>query len=657
MLRNLPAAALFAILVACPMHRCVAAEVQAHIQSNRATISNPSLSIELSLANNRTHIALIRNLRSGKSLLIEGDDFTLEFVSGRVVRAGDFLVESSKSEPAGASGKRLVLALRLKELRVRMLTEIRVDEAWATRWLEIQGAGERLSRVSLAHWRDAAAIGPAGLGKVFGNLGLPSGLGQAVYAQDLFLAIPHPGAENFAVDGFISCRIPAYDDLAAGKTISTRKMVIGAGEAGAARRAFFQYISATRPVASRMFFLVNDWYWKDKSKPVQAVEALAAVKKETGVPIDTFTLDDGWDFDWDEMSGLWGRLNRQRFPGGWEALEAAGRPAEIGISLWFGPIGGYRYRKTRVEAARKFGFEVNGDKLCLAGRRYRQHAVESFSRWASLGMNYIKVDGFWPDCQQPDHGHLIGPSGAIEQMDLLMDLFASWRRANPKLLIAYTSGSNPSPFWLQHADYIWRGGADDSHAGAGEPFDRHNTFIDTCLQVHRATEVPASAFVTFDIVQNRISGNLDNAFERGVWWLAARTSLHHDWYLQATDLTTERWKVLAQAAHWAKRHESVFQYSRMVGGDPRVGEIYGFSSFDTDRGTLALRNPGPEARSFTGTLASILELPETAKLLTFRLNRVFGQTRTLEGVHKPDDPLTVELPPLGIAVFEVERAR
>jgi hypothetical protein len=657
MVRNLSAAALFALLVACPMLRCVAAEVQVNIQSNRATISNPSLSIEFSLANRRAHTALIRNLRSGKSLPVEGDDFALEFVSGRAVRAADFLVERSKSEPAGASGKRLVLALRLKELRVRMLTEMRADEDWATRWLEIQGAKERLSRVSLAHWPASAATGPAGPGKVFGNLGLPSGLGQAVYAQDLFLAIAHPGAENFAADGFISCRIPAYDDLSAGKTISTRKMIIGAGEAGAARHAFFRYLSATRAVASRMFFLVNDWYWKDKSKPVQAIEALAGVKKETGVPIDTFTLDDGWDFDWDETSGLWGRLNRQRFPGGWEALEAAGRSADIGVSLWFGPIGGYRYRKTRVEAARKFGFEVNGDKLCLAGTRYRQHAVESFSRWASLGMNYIKVDGFWPDCQRPDHGHLIGPSGVIEQMDLLMDLFASWRRANPKLLIAYTSGSNPSPFWLQHADYIWRGGADSSHAGAGEPFDRHNTFIDTCLQVHRATEVPTSAFVTFDIVQNRTSGNLDNAFERGVWWLAARTSLHHDWYVQATDLTTERWKMLAQAAQWARRHESVFQYSRMVGGNPQAGEIYGISSFDSGRGTLALRNPGTESRSFTGTLAAILELPEAARPLSFRLNRVFGETRTLEGVHKSDDPLTFELPPLGIAVFEVEQAR
>ena len=44
--------------------------------------------------------------------------------------------------------------------------------------------------------------------------------------------------------------------------------------------------------------------------------------------------------------------------------------------------------------------------------------------------------------------------------------------------------------------HVWRGGADDKHEGVGDPFDRHNTFIDRCLELHRSTEMPASAFVT-----------------------------------------------------------------------------------------------------------------------------------------------------------------
>ena len=196
-----------------------------------------------------------------------------------------------------------------------------------------------------------------------------------------------------------------------------------------------------------------------------------------------------------------------------------GRTAGIGVSLWFGPIGGYGGREQRVAFARTRGFEINGDKLCLAGPRYQKHVMECFSQWAALGMDYIKVDGFWPDCAQTNHRHAVGRGGAIQQMDALIGVFAAWRKANPKLVIGYTSGSNPSPFWLQHCDYVWRSGADDEHEGAGDPFDRYHTFVDGCLQVHRSTEMPISGFVTFDIVQGRTRSSSRAAFERarGGW--------------------------------------------------------------------------------------------------------------------------------------------
>ncbi len=628
-------------------------DVEVHIAGGRATIRNASLAIEMSLTDSRARTVLIGNRRTAGTLPIDGDDFSLEFASRRTVKAGEFLLENAKEESAGLAGKRLVISLRLGDLRVRMVTEMHTEEWWATRWLEIEGSRERLVGVSLAHWR-AAATGPEGPGKKVGNLGFPSGCGQAVYARDVFFAIAHPGAENFAAGGFLSCRIPAYDDFSAGRLGRTRNLVIGSGEAGGARHAFLQYISASRAVPSRMIFLVNDWYWKDKSRPLQAIEELVRAKKESGVPMDSFTLDDGWDFDWDDQSGIWGRLNRKRFPGGWDTLEAVTRPAGIGISLWFGPIGGYSYRAKRIAFARQAGFELNGDRLCLAALRYRAHVIESFSRWAARGMDYIKVDGFWPDCPQTGHGHPTGPGGAIAQMDSLMEVFAAWRRANPDLLIGYTSGSSPSPFWLQHADYIWRGGADDSHAGVGEPFDRHNTFIDTCLSAHRALDVPISAFVTFDIVQDRISVDRDDVFERGVWWLAARTSLHHDWYIQADDLTPKRWTLLARAGRWAREHEKVFQYSRMVGGNPAKGEIYGFSAYDKGSGTLAVRNPSAEVRRLDCTLAGLLDLPDSARSRSFRLRGVFGETQGLEGIHGATAPLSINLSPLTIAVLEID---
>ena len=654
--------ACFAVVVACTTvlsgaERAELTGVDVRIGPAEATISNGLLRLKISFETTAAGLTIVEDPRTGATLTLKGDPFVLEFKDGESVRSQDMqLIEATAEDDPLSS--RLRLQYRWKHLRAQLVTELRAGQTWATRWLEMraeqppaEAERRRLVAVSLAKWRHEQAVGPSGPGETIATLGYPSGCGQVVYAGNFFCAIAHPGAENFAVDGLISCRIPIAEELGP-IPVRTRALVLGVGS----RRGFQQYIDATRAVKARMIFLVNDWYWKDKSRPLAAIEALANIKHLSDLPVDSFTLDDGWDFDWDAETGIWGRLNRSRFPGGWNALQAAGHSANINISLWFGPIGGYSYRPKRIGFARTVGYEIQADKLCLAGPKYRQHVMDSFSRWAERGMDYIKVDGFWPDCPAADHGHAVGPAGPIAQMDALMEVFAAWRRARPNLLIGYTSGSNPSPFWLQHADYLWRGGLDDSHAGTGEPFDRHNTYLDICLARHRQIDVPMSYFVTFDIVSDRIKGNRPEAFARGCWWLAARTSLHHDWYIQADDLTLDQWKLLAQAARWAKRHEGVFRWSRMVGGSPAEGEVYGFSAFDGRGGTLALRNPSSGTRAIKSSLASLLDLTDAQRNRQLTLRGVFGQTGPLEGARAATAPIALELAPLSIAVFEVEAA-
>jgi hypothetical protein len=201
---------------------------------------------------------------------------------------------------------------------------------------------------------------------------------------------------------------------------------------------------------------------------------------------------------------------------------------------------------------------------------------------------------------------------------------------------------------------VWRGGADDEHAGEGDPFDRHATYIDSCLQVHRPTDMPVSTFATFEIVQPRLAGTSDASFERNAWWLMARTSLHHDWYVQASDLSTERWKVLDRAARWGRSHEKLFRLGRMVAGDPRQGAVYGFSAFEAGAGVLALRNPSSKPGTAERTLSNLLGLPIAARKASYRFTPVFGETKALEGVHGGRETIKAELPPLSVAIFEVK---
>lgn len=637
-----------------------ASPVEVRIGAEAASIGNQFLAWEISLSESQPRTTGLTNRRTGARVQPVGQDFIVELADGQKIESSEFKIEKAVDEAVTGGGKRLIIVLTHGPLHARLVTQVKPDEWWASRWLEISGNGGGLAAVTFSSWQLAGARG-SGPTMIAGgpwqhSLGLANGFGQPVYYGDLFLAVAHPGAQNLAGAGGVTFRLPCYEALAPGKAVRTSDFIVGAGEAGNVRRAFLDYIDATRAVPARMICLVNDWYWKEKSLPIDGVRALARVKAETGVPIDSFTLDEGWDLGGDAAGGLWGSLSSARFPGGWEALQSAGRPSTIAISLWFGPIGGYGNRRLRIDSARAFNLERNGDKFCLAGPRYRNTVVKAFTHWAQLGMDYIKVDGFWPDCPQTDHGHLTGERGTIQQMDALMGVFAAWREGRRNLVIAYTSGSNPSAFWLQHCDFVWRGGVDDDFSGLGETFDRYSTFIDSCLQRQRQTELSPSALVTFDIVQDRIKGCSDAAFERNAWWLAARTSLHHDWYVQASDLTTERWRLLARVAGWAKKHEQVFRLSQMVGGDPRNREIYGFSAFDQGAGTLALRNPGTETRMLTSSLADLLDLSTADRARDLRLRGVYGRTQGREGVFDANVPWRIELPPLGIAVFEVELA-
>jgi hypothetical protein len=119
-------------------------------------------------------------------------------------------------------------------------------------------------------------------------------------------------------------------------------------------------------------------------------------------------------------------------------------------------------------------------------------------------------------------------------------------------------------------------------------------------------------------------------------------------------MSLERWKMLERAARWARAHQDVFRFGRMIGGDPARGEIYGFAAYDR-HGTLALRNPSAQSKGVDGNLAEILDLPKNEAGETYVLSSVFGQTGAIEGPRRAVDPMHLDLPPFEIAIVEVTR--
>ena len=509
--------------------------------------------------------------------------------------------------------------------------------------LTVSGEG-RLERVDVETWAAVAAGAGAG--------GAGGGMGQPLLGDGWFAGLQHPGAEGMGL---------ALDhDLASGP-YRVPPLVVGRAEPGRELPALWDEVDRVRARPPGLLVLANNWYQlgyvgrMDETSVGAEIDGFTAVAAAHDLPLDFYCLDDPWDGQWDAASGLWGRMAPDRFPGGLDTLVARRNGGVRGIGLWVSPWGGYFDRHDlRVAWGREHGLEVEDrdgrrnpwDRLCPAGDAYGRHLAESMARHTAAGVGYWKIDGVQFDCARPDHGH----RGRTDQMDRFAALLHGLRAVDPGVVLTFTSGSNPSPWWLRHADFVWRGGLDDDAPESydGGRHERFATYIDGCLDALRHSTVPVSSIVAFSVVENgarayRDEGEGLDAWERHCWLVAGRGTHHHDLYVAPDSLSAREWATLAGALRWARSHEAILARSRMVGGRPQAGEPYGFLSEAGGEAVLCLRNPRavaqPLALAFAAGLAGV--------------EPVYGRAGAVPAVVDP--AAEVELEPFEVVVVSGRR--
>jgi hypothetical protein len=68
-------------------------------------------------------------------------------------------------------------------------------------------------------------------------------------------------------------------------------------------------------------------------------------------------------------------------------------------------------------------------------------------------------------------------------------------------------------------------------------------------------------------------------------------------YVSPDVLSAGEWNAIASSVKWAKSNQEVLKQTRMVLGDPRKGEAYGYLHMTREKGILLVRNPGPAERT------------------------------------------------------------
>lgn len=439
--------------------------------------------------------------------------------------------------------------------------------------------------------------------------------GSPAVAAGAYFGVEHPMSTCAVESGRIRCSLTRTVPVKQGQSF-TVSSVIGVAPPSQMRRAFLQYLERERAHPYRTFLHYNSWYDLGYFTPYDEAAVLDVIDaygtqlvEKRGARMDSFLLDDGWD----DRKTLWSFHNG--FPQGFARVKE--RAAKYGAApgVWLSPWGGYgKPRDERLAYGKQKGFETNQRGFALSGPVYYGHFRDvCLTMIRDFGVNQFKFDGI---------GRATGTVAASEfgsDFEAAIHLIGQLRAEKPDLFVNLTTGTWPSPFWLQHADSIWRGGEDHAFAGVGSWRQKWITYRDADTYKNIANGgplYPLNSLMLHGLIYARHAKNLDtdpsHDFASEVRSYFGTGTQLEEMYVTPALLSDDDWNVIAETAKWARRNASVLVDTHWIGGDPAKLEVYGWAAWSPDRATLVLRNPSDQPASFTIDLAQALELPAGA---------------------------------------------
>ena len=453
------------------------------------------------------------------------------------------------------------------------------------------------------------------------------------------------------------------------------------------RRSFLAYSERERAVPWRTFPHYNSWYElninRNNAAPgsehtnFTADDILAVMEQwkekyfdKYGEGIAAFVIDDGWDNygPWTFHSG---------FPNEMRDMSVLAREMNAGIGAWLGPVGGYgqsgNYR--RQYWSDKGGMQLSNpayyEAFLTAANNLvcQQDGVAGFNRETD---NYVffKFDGI--SGQFSAVGPDAGDTGNENAEGIIR--LEQYVRENMREDIFFntTVGTWASPFWYQISDATWRQENDHDRIG-NNSINRENwiTYRDRLVYqnyVQNSPICPINTLMTHGFIlsedgppssdsrdYNAVLRELRCAFVCG----SGIVELYTNCNLMNTINNGKLWEDVAECVAWQKKNADVLPDAHWVGGNPWNGsaqEVYGWASWNGAKATLALRNGGNSAQTYTFTLREALEIPANitgAIILTKSFNVQDALQGLTEGVAiDVDQQLTVTLPGSTVFAFD-----
>ena len=451
--------------------------------------------------------------------------------------------------------------------------------------------------------------------------GITPGCGYPLIGGGLFTGLEHPAGFNEVVSAgktLVTWRLRHYP-VWHGREIRSIRAVVGFDPEPGER--FMDYLASVRLPPLKNFLVSFCSFWSDPylgnyEYQVDSGNYLSLVRafSKLGLRPDIYTLDAGWQ---DRKSFY---SCKKEFGGDpmLKRIAEEFRRQGAQLSLWVshnGPMGmDWDFLAAKgITVGSGQGSVYRGDHYAvLMDTKLEKALTRRFCQLCSpeFGAVHFKMDWENDSATHPDFAETYPSRNHVREasIDMMSRLSAAMRKTNPNVMVR--NGYWPSPWWLMRSTHTFLPDSGDSEYSSFPSLSQRDAAATHRDAMYYAVlQRDGSAYPLDGFDNHEFPHALRNPFveQPATWsntclWAVMRGASYLPLTLQPEALENWQAETLRQVLDFARSNPGriLTGRSRMVGGNPVRGEVYGFCHPDAKgRILLALRNASPFPKEFT----------------------------------------------------------
>lgn len=674
-------------------------------QKTSFSVSNEFILRSIVVENGIVRTSKIVNLLAGKEIIPQSnEEFKLRISKGTNVENTDVILSSKDfqfEKVVKKSSDELAILVQNKEhqLDVTIVYELKEGTRFLNKHLDIKSAQPiTLERIDVEVMKLDDIYQPYTIKQITaqGPAQWRPGLGQPLYTKEsaTFWGTEFPASYNFVNDGTAFCGYWWGKQLQPGKIYTSYKSVFGVGDdAKYIQDDFFSYIDRIRIRPLHLQIQYNSWFdfgpevtQQTFERSVQKINAELNQKRSVA-PLSAFVIDDGWQnakVDWSDQ--VW-KVNANRFDTDFKSSFETVNNAQSHLGLWLSPGCNFGAQPA-VPLMRENGLEALDKYMSLAGPKYMQLLEDRMLELTKQGVTYFKLDGLFGHLNRREFDFNGGAYGlpTMPQLDTkgftpaderlndpkydelktyylvagserLMEIFRKQHEVNPNVYIVISNGAYLSPWWLQYIDAVWMINAGDAAGGSNRTQElvyRDGVYYDTWVK--EQTQFPINSVFNHEPKKTE-TGESAEQFSEYLWMNLSRGTGFVELYIKTEKLSESDWDVLADGLKWVRRVFPYFKTAKMHGGNPKEGQVYGYTGWNENGGYISFHNPSEtKAQRYSVTLDRALGAGRCPGELT--VSSPLNNAGEFAGKSvKAGDRLEIMLKPGEVKILEFDRKK